>query len=432
MRGSRDRRRLSTSRDGWGHLYLHDGTSGELKNQITSGPWAIREIAHVDEEGRWIYFLAGGREEGRDPHLRHLSRVKLDSSDLQILTPDDSDHAVAFSPSGKHFVDSSSRADKVPATRLCSSDGRVILTLEEGDITVLQGLGWRFPEPFRVKARDGMTDLYGLITRPSTFDPAKTYPVIDSIYPGPQILRTPKRFVGSREQLGLGQSLFWQDQALAELGFIVITIDGQGLPYRSKALMDVAAGERFGEAGGLADYVAGLRQLGAHDASLDLRRVGIYGHSGGGYASTRAILQFPDFCRVAVSSAGNHDQHGYLAVWGERYIGLPDGDNYQVQSNYHLAANLKGKLLLAFGGPVDNVPPALTLQLIDALIQATRDFDLLVLPHCDHTFVDFRESRQGYEASPGRRTNPYFVRRRWDYFVRHLLGAEPPQGFVIS
>jgi dipeptidyl aminopeptidase/acylaminoacyl peptidase len=277
-----------------------------------------------------------------------------------------------------------------------------------------------------------MTDLYGLIVRPTTFDPAKTYPVIDSIYPGPQIIKTPKRFVGSIDQFGIGRQFFWHDQALAELGFIVITIDGQGTPYRSKAFMDVAAGEKFGEAGGLADHVVGLRQLAARDPSLDLSRVGIYGHSGGGYASARAILQFPDFYTVAVSSAGNHDQHGYTASWGERYIGLPHGDNYRDQSNFHLAGDLRGKLLLAYGGLDDNVPPALTLQLIDALIQANKDFDLLVLPHCDHSFVDFREGREQYELGPGLRTDPYFVRRRWDYFVRHLLGAEPPREFAIS
>jgi dipeptidyl aminopeptidase/acylaminoacyl peptidase len=421
-----------STRDGWGHLYLYDGASGELKTRLTSGPWVVHEIVHVDEDGRWVYFLAGGKEERQDPYRRHLYRVRLEGSDLELLTPEDLDHAVTFSPSGRYFVDSASRVDAVPGSILCSADGRVIRRLEEGDVTMLQALGWRFPEPFSVKARDGMTDLYGLIVRPSTFDPTKTYPVIDSIYPGPQILRTPRRFLGSQGELGLGQFLFWHDQAMAELGFIVVTIDGQGTPYRSKAFMDVAAGERFGEAGGLADHVAGLRQLGARDSSLDLSRVGIYGHSGGGYASARAILQFPEFYKVAVSSAGNHDQHGYLSDWGERYIGLVDGDNYRDQANYHLAKNLRGKLLLVYGQLDDNVPPALTLQLVDALIRANKDFDLLVLPHCDHAFIDFREGREKYESLSRRRTHPYFVRRRWDYFVRHLLGMSPAEGFALS
>jgi dipeptidyl aminopeptidase/acylaminoacyl peptidase len=421
-----------STRDGWGHLYLYDGTSGELRNQITSGPWVVHQIVHADEDGRWVHFLAGGREEGRDPYLRHLYRVQLDGTALELLTPEDADHAVKFSPSGRYFVDSTSRVDGVPGSVLRSADGRPIRKLEEGDVGMLQSLGWRFPEPFSVKARDGMTDIYGLIMRPSNFDPAKRYPVIDSIYPGPQITKTPKRFAGNADQFGIGRQFYWQDQALAELGFIVVTIDGQGTPFRSKAFMDVAAGKRFGEAGGLADHVAGLRQLAVRDRSLDLNRVGIYGHSGGGYASARAILQFPEFYKVAVSSAGNHDQHGYAASWGERYIGLPDGDNYRDQANYHLAKNLRGKLLLVYGQLDDNVPPALTLQLVDALIQANKDFDLLVLPHHDHLFVDFREGRDKYELGPGLYTDPYFVRRRWDYFVRHLLGAEPPPGFAIS
>jgi dipeptidyl aminopeptidase/acylaminoacyl peptidase len=419
-----------STRDGWGHLYLHDGESGDLKCQLTSGPWAVHEIKHLDEEGRWIYFVAGGREEGRDPYLRHLYRVRLDGSDLSLLTEEDADHAITFSPSGQYVVDEYSRVDMVPVTVLRSADGRIIRTLEMGDISQLQSLGWRFPERFSVKARDGVTDLYGVITRPTTFDPAKSYPVIDSIYPGPQIIKTPKRFPAGLDQTGHQRQWVWHDQALAELGFIVITIDGQGTPYRSKAFLDVAYGDKFGEAGGLADHIAGLRQLASREASFDLNRVGIYGHSGGGYASARALMTFPDFYKVAVSSAGNHDQHGYVADWGERYIGLADDNTYRDQANFHLAGNLKGKLLLIFGGLDDNVPPALTSQLIDALMAANKDFDLLALPHCDHSFVDLREGRETYES--GLRENPYFVRRLWDYFVRHLLGAEPPQGFSIA
>lgn len=415
-----------STQDGWGHLYLHDTRNGALKSQITSGPWTVHEIKHVDAEGRWVYLLAGGKEEGRNPYLRHLYRARLDGSELTLLTAEDADHEVTFSPSGRVFVDTFSRVDRVATSVLRSCDGCLIQTLEDGDIAQLEALGWKPPEPFSVKARDGVTDLYGVIVRPSTFDPARKYPVLDSIYPGPQITRTPRRFAAP-DAFGW----LWQEQALAELGFIVVTIDGQGTPYRSKAFMDIAYGQNFGEAGGLADHVAGLRQLGARHPAFDLDRVGIYGHSGGGYASARALMTFPDFYKVAVSSSGNHDQHGYIANWGERYIGLPDGDNYRDQANFHLADNLQGKLLLAYGGLDDNVPPGLTLQLVDALIRANKDFELLVLPHCDHTFVDFRKGRETYE-SPWPNIDRYFVRRRWDFFVRQLLCLEPPKGFVLA
>ena len=424
-----------SARDGWAHLYLYAAggdAAAEAPDsyQLTSGPWAVFEIAHVDEEHRRVYFLAGGREDGHDPYFRHLYRVRRDGTDLELLTPEDADHAVTFSPSGTFFIDARSRVDMAPVTVLRSSEGRIICTLEEGDVTMLRSLGWRFPERFTVKARDGVTDLYGVIVRPTTFDPEQTYPVLDSIYPGPQVLRTPKRFAGGQGPGRQAAQWLWQEQALAEVGFVVIAIDGQGTPYRSRAFMEVAYGERFGEAGGLADHVAGIRQLAARDPSLDLDRVGIYGHSGGGYASARALMKFPDFYKVAVSSAGNHDQRGYLAAWGERYIGLPDGNNYQDQVNAHLARQLRGKLLLVYAGLDDNVPPALTMQLIDALMQANKDFDLLVLPHCDHAFIDFREGREVYEARL--RVNPYFIRRRWDFFVQHLLGAQPPEDYVIG
>jgi dipeptidyl-peptidase 4 len=413
------------SRDGWGHLYRYAADSGELKNQITSGPWIVHQVVRVDEETGWVYFLAGGREGGRDPYLRHLYRVMLDGTGLTLLTPEDADHQVTFSPSGQYFVDAFSRVDLATTSILRSASGQLVCPLEEGDVTQLHGLGWNFPERFSVKARDGVTDLYGVIVRPTNYDPTRSYPVLDSIYPGPQITRTPRRFA-SPDAFGW----LWQEQALAELGFIVVTIDGPGTPFRSKAFIDQAYGERFGEAGGLADHIAGLRQLAARDPSLDLNRVGIYGHSGGGYASARALMKFPDFYKVAVSSAGNHDQQGYIAVWGERYIGLLEGERYRDQSNYHLASNLRGKLLLAYGALDDNVPPTLTLQLVDSLIAANKDFDLLILPHCDHRFMDLRAGRAAYEG--GGDIHPYFVRRRWDYFVRHLLGAEPPGEFEIG
>ena len=395
-----------SERDGWGHLYLYDGKTGALKNQITKGPWVVRDILFVDETNRWVYFTGGGREKGRDPYFQHLYRVRLDGSMTQLLTPEDAEHSLSASPSGRYFVDSFSRIDMTPVSVLRDSEGRLVRDLEKGDVDLLLATGWKWPERFSVKARDGVTDLYGAIYKPTNFDPAKKYPVIDGIYPGPQVTRTPKAF---------GSYRISEDGSLGELGFIVVNIDGLGTPFRSKAFHDFCYG-KMEEAGGLEDHITGLRQLAASRPYMDLSRVGIYGHSGGGFASTHALLAYPDFYKVAVSSAGNHDQRGYIAGWGEKYQGLLEGNNYKAQANAGLAANLRGKLLLAHGDMDDNVPPSLTVQVIEALIKANKDFDLLIMPNANH----------GFSA------NPYFTRRKWDYFVRYLLGAEPPQGYEIK
>jgi dipeptidyl-peptidase-4 len=408
-----------SERDGWAHLYLYDGKTGTLKNQITEGPWVVRDILRVDEKTRTVYFVGVGRESGRDPYLQHLYRVKLDGSGLELLTPEDANHAVAdpgpfgwsprFSPSGRYFVDTFSRIDLAPVSVLRDTSGRLVRELERADVGPLLATGWSWPERFTVKARDGKTDLYGVIYKPSRFDPAKRYPVIDGIYPGPQAIRTAKSF-GPSDFMVIGM-----DSALAELGFLVVTIDGLGTPFRSKAFHDYSYG-RLEEAGGLDDHLAGIRQLAAGRPFMDIDRVGIWGHSGGGYASAHAILAYPDFYKVAVSSAGSHDIRSYIAGWGEQYQGLPVGDSYKAQANAGLAANLRGKLLLVCGDMDDNVHPALTFQVADALIKANKDFDLLVLPNRNHGY--YRE--------------PYFIRRMWDYFVKNLLGAEPPQGYEIT
>jgi dipeptidyl-peptidase-4 len=399
-----------SERDGWAHLYLYDAETGACRRQITSGAYAVREIAHIDEEGRRVFFTAGGRD-GSEPYYRHLYVAPLDGGEPELLTPEDADHAVTFSPSGRFFVDTFGRVDLPPATVVRSAAGSMVCRLEEADISDLTAEGWRFPERFRVKARDGVTDLYGVIYRPIAFDPSRRYPVIDDIYPGPQNIHAPKVFpTDDRSAFA-----FWHPQALAELGFIVVIIDGLGTALRSKAFHDYAYG-RMEDAGGLPDHIGGLRQLAARYPELDLSRVGIFGHSGGGFASTHAILAFPDFYKVAVSSAGNHDQRGYSATWGEKYQGMPEGDNYLAQANHRLAGNLRGKLLLACGDMDDNVHPALTLKVVDALIKAGKDFDLLVLPNRNHAY----------------NADPYFVRRRWDYFVRHLLGEEPPEAYAIQ
>ena len=430
-----------SERDGWGHLYLHDGRTGELVRQITSGEWLVRDIIRVDEDARRVYFTACGREPERDPYHRHLYRVDLDGSDLTLLTPEDADHQVAippaseivalaqmallggrpsvsgFSPSGRYFVDTWSRMDAPSVSVLRSAEGALVCTLETADVSDVLAAGWRWPEPFQVKARDGETDLYGAIYRPSHFDPGRRYPVIDMIYPGPQVIRTPKRSFPVEPVESIHYTL---PQVMAELGFVVVTLDGLSTPFRSKAFHDFAYG-RMEEAGGLEDHLAGIRQLAERHPYMDLERVGITGHSGGGFASTRAILAYPDFYKVAVSSAGNHDQLGYQSYWGEKYQSPPKASSdveaaYGAQINARLAGNLKGKLLLITGDMDDNVHPALTLQVANALIAANKDFDLLLLPNRNHQ-SSFRD--------------PYVIRRLWDYFVRHLLGAEPPAAYRI-
>jgi dipeptidyl-peptidase 4 len=394
-----------SERDGWEHLYCYDLETGAFINQVTMGPFSVYDIKHVDEEKGWVYLRAGGREAGRDPYFLHLYRSHLDGSELQLLTPENATHEITFSKSGKYFVDTFSRVDLPPVTVLRGCNGDLVKQLEEADISKLKDIGWGAPEPFCVKALDGVTDLYGVIFRPSNFDPGRSYPVIEGIYPGPQHTRTPKGFLS-----------IYPDHSLAELGFIVVTIDGLGNCLRDKANHDVSYG-KFQEAGDLENHIYGMRQLAARYPCMDLNRVGIYGHSGGGFASTKAILKFPEFYKVAVSSAGNHDQRGYIAGWGELYNGLLEGDNFVAQANANLAGNLKGKLLLATGDMDDNVHPALTIQMADALIKANKDFDLIILPNTNHMTSMM---------------NAYFIRRSWDYFVRNLGGNEPPREYAID
>ena len=395
-----------SERDGWGHLYLYDGASGDLDGRITSGEWVVRDILHVDEEDRVIYFTGGGHEEGRNPYYRHLYRAGLDGSGMELLTPEDADHEVSFASDGSHFVDVYSRVNLPPRTVLRASDGRLVCEVEQADTTSLLDIGWTAPEPFAVLASDGETEIHGVIHHPSNFDPELKYPVIDSIYPGPQHLRSHQSF---------GKTLEDSVHALAELGFVVVTIEGSGTPLRSRAFLDASYG-RLEIAGGLEDHIEGLKNLGAGRPYLDLDRVGIYGHSAGGYATARAMLSHPGFYKVGVSSAGNHDQRINVALWGERYIGLPSDVDYHYQANPNFAADLEGKLLLAYADMDDNVHPAGTTRLVDALIRANKDFDLLLLPNRNHIYMD----------------DPYLTRRRWDFFVRHLHGTQPPEGYSIA
>lgn len=388
-----------SQRDGWGHLYLHDGETGAPVRQLTAGEWAVADVLHVDESRRLVYVLGVGREPGRDPYERLLYQVSLDGGEPVLLTPEAGSHTVSFAPSGRYYVTTRARMDTPPVSELRSTEGETVIELETADLSELLGSGWSFPERFLAKARDGVTDIAGVLIRPSTFDPTRRYPVVDAIYGGPQMNRAPVSFAE------IGES-FWQAQAIAELGFVVVMIDGLGMPYRSKAYRDVAY-RNLADAG-LPDHIAALRELAETRPWLDLDRVGIYGHSAGGYASCRAMFAHPEFYRVGVSSAGNHDHRLDKAWWIERYMGLPVGEHYAEQANPAHAANLRGKLLLAHGEMDENVHVASTLAVVNALIEANQDFDLLILPNRPHGFGD----------------DPYFVRRRWDYFVRHLAGAE--------
>jgi dipeptidyl-peptidase-4 len=407
-----------SQRDGWAHLYRYD-PAGNVANQITSGPWTVGSIKYVDEAAQRIYFTGRGAEAERDVYYAHLYSVGFDGSGMRLLTPEDANHIIHSAPSGRYFVDTYSRIDLPPVTELRGRDGRVIRRLEEADISRLLESGWTQPEPFRVKARDGTTELYGMMYKPSDFDPSRQYPIIDHIYPGPQIITVPKDFFPTN-QPGLTYATFGQVQALAELGFIVVAIDHLGSPMRSKAFHDNYYGN-FGD-NGLPDHITAIKQLAARHPFIDGERVGIYGHSGGGFASTDAILRYPDFFKVAVSTSGNHDNRTYNIYWAEKYQGLmvrdtlKGTDNFESSANQTMAENLQGRLFLMHGDMDDNVHPANTLQVADALIKANKSFDMLILPDMDH----------------GVTQDPYVIRRSWDYWVEHLLGVKPPVNYLIK
>jgi dipeptidyl aminopeptidase/acylaminoacyl peptidase len=389
----------ASERDGWMHLYLYDAATAKPVRQLTKGEWVVRQVVHVDEDGKAVFFTGGGRERGRDPYLQHLYRIGLDGSGLRLLTPEDAEHNVSISPTGHYFVDSWSRADLPTVTAIRrTSDGAITMELERADISGLQALGWNAPEPFRAVARDGKTDIYGIIWRPTTFDASKKYPVVETIYTGPQNFFVPKSFSAWRNHA----------QTIAELGFIVVQVDGFGTARRSFAF-HAHAWKNLGDSG-LEDHIAAMRQMAEKYPYMDISRVGVYGHSAGGYDAAHALLTHPEFYKVGVSSAGNHDHRLDKAWWNTQWMGWPIGPHYDEQSNVTLAKNLRGKLLLAHGDVDENVPVSATLRLADALIRADKDFDLIIMTNQNHGFGG----------------HPYFVRRRWDYFVKHLLGVEPP------
>lgn len=399
-----------SERDDWLHLYLYDLATGQLKNRITSGEGNVDDIVRVDAQSRSIFFLGSGKEQGRDPYFQHLYKIGFDGRGQTLLTPDNANHVVFMSPNGRYFVDTYSTPDTPPVTVLRDMNGRVVQTLERADISRLVATGWKPPTPIRMKARDGKTDIYGLMYTPSTLDSAKKYPIVNQIYPGPQSGSVGPRFFSPARG---------DNQALAELGFVVVQIDGMGTPGRSKSFHDAYYG-RMGD-NTIPDQVAGMKELAQRYAFIDIDKVGIWGHSGGGFATTSAMFRHADFFDVGIAESGNHDNRNYEDDWGERYQGLlvrnGPSDNYADEANQTHAAKLKGKLLLAHGAMDDNVPPYNTTLVAEALIKAGKDFDLLLFPNARH----------GY----GQDSN-YMMRRRWDYFVKNLLGAEPPKEYQIG
>ena len=397
-----------SERDNWGQLYLYDLATGTLKTKITSGEGPVMSIVRVDPERRLVWYTAQGREPGRDPYFRHYYRCKLDGTAVVTLTPDDADHTAVLSPNGRYLVDTWSKPDAPPTVALRdASSGALIMPLERADISKLLATGWKAPIPITVKAHDGKTDLYGLMFLPTRLDRATKYPIVNNVYPGPQTGSTGSRsFMPARGDR----------QALAELGFVVVTIDGMGTPGRSKAFQDSYYGA-MGRDNTIPDQIAGTKDLARQFPFIDLDRAGIWGHSGGGFATTTAMFRYPDAFRVGIAESGNHDQRENEDDWGERYQGLlvrnADGtDNYSAEANQSFAHQLKGHLMLAHGTMDTNVPPYQTLLVVDALIKADKDFDLIMIPNANH----------GYGPASN-----YMMRRRWDYFVKWLIGTEPPK-----
>jgi dipeptidyl-peptidase 4 len=400
-----------SEKDNWGNLYLYDLTTGKLKNQITQGPGNVTQVLYIDEKARKTYFVGVGKQKERDPYFESYYSVSFDGTGLKLLTPEDADHRIKVSHDGRYYTDTYSTPTEPQVTVVRDDDGKTLMEVGRQDISKLTALGWKPLTPITVKARDGKTDVYGFMFKPTNFDAAKKYPIINYVYPGPQI-----GSCGGREFHAAHGDM----QALAELGFIVVCIDGMGTPFRSKSFHEAYYADLGDNT--LPDQISGMKDLAKQYPFIDLDRVGIWGHSGGGNATGAAMLHYPDFFKVGIAESGNHDQRDYEDDWAEKWAGVevknPDGtSNYDSQANQNFAKNLKGHLLLAHGTMDDNVPPNNTLLMVDALIKANKDFDLLLIPNVPH----------GYGPD-----SQYMMRRRWDYFVRYLAGDVPPHEYKMK
>jgi dipeptidyl aminopeptidase/acylaminoacyl peptidase len=409
-----------SQRTDYAHLYLY-GTDGSVTT-LTDGAWNVRSVVLVDEESRRVVFSGAGRAPGSDPYLQELYSVSLDSGEITVITDDGLDHAIQRSPqgadasaSGRYFVDNTSRWDVPNVAVVRDRTGAVVMELETCDATQLYAMGWTAPERVVVKAADGVTDLYCGVYKPHDFDPTKSYPVLDTIYAGPQMSTAPLRFpLSGGTNVGVHMA-FSEPWSFAALGFVVVVVDHRGQALRSKSFMDVVrqqGGTVFVE-----DHVAAIRQIGESRPWMDLDRVGTYGISAGGYGSARLIFDAGDLYKVCVSGEGNHDDRINHAWWGEKFHGLVDEFDYELHSNTSVAHKLEGKLLLMHGELDDNALYHQTIRLADALIKANKDFDLLVIPNADHFLMINRA---------------YFCRRRYDYFVEHLMGETPPKQFRLD
>lgn len=388
----------TSERDGWNHIYLYDGQTGKVKKQLTSGKWVVRKVLHVDEENREVYFTASGMDKGQDPYFLHYCKVDFNGNNFTRFTKENGNHKVTFSNDYAYYVDQYSRVDAPPITLLKSSkNAKTVMELQKADHSALLEEGWIAPEVFTTKGRDGVTDIWGVIIRPTTFDPNKTYPVIEYIYAGPHSSFVPKDF----------RSYYWSMSSLAELGFIVVQIDGMGTSNRSKAFHDVCWQNL--KDGGFPDRKLWIKEAAKKYPYMDADNVGIFGTSAGGQNAAAALVFNSDFYDVAVSSCGCHDNRMDKIWWNEQFMGYPIGPHYAECSNVENADQMGGDLMLILGEVDDNVDPASTMQFANALIKANKDFELVTIPGMGHSSGgDFGE------------------RKRKDFFVKHLMDVEPP------
>ncbi len=401
-----------SDRSNWGNLYLYSLESGQMERAITTGKGNVTQVLRVDRKTGTIWFRAVGRTPGLNPYYEQLWRVSLRGGRPRLLTPEPCDHLISMSPDGRYFVDSCSTPTRPPVATLRNArNGRILATVARADLSRLKAVGWQPPEQIVVKGRDGKTPLYGLLFKPTNFDPHRKYPIVDYIYPGP--------FIGSIFTFRFEPSLY-DDQSLAELGFIVVAINGMGTQYRSAAFRHLWYGDMGDNT--LPDQVTAIKQLARRYPWIDLDRVGIWGHSGGGYATADAMFRYPEVFKVGWAESGNHDNRDYETQYSEMYQGLlvrhANGTtNYDNQANELIASHLEGHLMLTYGTMDDNVPPENTELVVQALIKANKNFDMIAIPNARHAY--------GYAT-------PYITRRRWDYFVRYLAGNVPPKQYALK